>query len=113
VGWSLLHTGGNVSGFATFSYPQSNWGAAVPLENRSAQSYALIFDNTAAVSTGAAIANLTSEEIPVFVTLRNDAGTGIGSDTVRLAPHGHTSFMVDQRYPATAGKRGSIQFDTS
>ncbi|PYS03074.1 MAG: hypothetical protein DMG16_06455 [Acidobacteria bacterium] len=113
MGWSLLQTGGNVSGFATFRYPPLNWAALVPLENRSAPSYALVFDNTDGISTGAAIANLTSESITVFVTVRNDVGAGIGTDTIQLSPRGHTAFMLDQRYPFTAAKRGSIQFDTS
>ena len=37
----------------------------------------------------------------------------IGTDTIQLSPRGHTAFMLDQRYPFTAAKRGSIQFDTS
>jgi streptogramin lyase len=110
VGWAVLQGGGNVSGVATFSDPASNWAAAVPLENRNAEAYELVFDNTSAVSTGVAIANLTSETIEVFVALRDDGGNGIGSDTITLMPEGHASFMLDQQYAATAGKRGTIEF---
>ena len=45
--------------------------------------------------------------------VRNDAGTIIATDTLNLAANGHLAFtLATDKYPATAGIRGTIEFDT-
>jgi len=112
VGWSLLHTGGKVGGYAVFTNTVSNWQAAVPIETRNASSYLLAFDNTGSLSTGLAIANLSSLAANINVTIRNDSGTALDTQVINVPPQGHTSFMLSSVYPSTAGIRGTIQFDT-
>jgi subtilase family serine protease len=59
VGWAQLSTGGAVNGFAIFENSNGQ-EAVVPLETRDAPSYLLAFDDTGALATGLAIANLAT-----------------------------------------------------
>ena len=116
VGAGQLLSNGNVSGFGIFSNPKVHWNAVVPLETRNASKYILAFDNTAPLTTGVAVANLTAQAANVPVIIRDDTGTQIGSSTtISLSALGHTSFMLDPPppgFPVTKGKRGTIEFDT-
>ena len=44
--------------------------------------------------------------------IRDDTGAQIGTPLLNLPAHGHTSFMLTQNYAITAGKRGTVEFDT-
>lgn len=112
VGWSRLNASGNVGGYALFTDSFSNWQAAVPLETINASSYLLAFDNTGQLSTGLALANLSTQAANVNVILRNDSGTEIGTEVISVPAQGQTSFMLNSVYPVTAGIRGTVEFDT-
>jgi len=57
----------------------------------------------------ASCAALTSN---AWALLSSSGGT-IASDTIALSANGHYAFtLVSDRYPGTAGIRGTIQFDT-
>ena len=112
VGWAQLLTGGDTSGFAIFKYQPSGQEAVVPLETRNADSYLLAFDNTGALATGLAVANAASQAASIPVIVRDDSGAQIGTDSISLAVMGHTSFMLADQEPSTAGKRGTVEFDT-
>ena len=46
------------------------------------------------------------------MTVRDDTGATIATDTITLAPNGHTQFtLVSDKYSATANIRGTIEFD--
>jgi len=113
TGWAELETNGSVSAFAVFQY-QSLSGdqqeAVVPLESRNATSYMLPFNNTNGYSDGIALANLSTSPVTVAATLR-DAETGdtILSGTLELPAHGHTSFMLTDRFPLAAGIAGTLE----
>jgi hypothetical protein len=79
---------------------------------RNANAYALAFDNTDGLMTGLALANPSNqaESIPVF--LRDDTGASLGQATINLPAHGHMSLMLIDNYSVTAGKRGTVEFDT-
>jgi hypothetical protein len=111
-GWASLSVSGSVGGFAIFRYNPSGQEAGVPLEARTASSYFLAFDNTGGVSTGVALANVSSNVADIPVVIRDDAGFSLGTATIDLAARGHTSFMLADSYPVTTGKRGTIEFDT-
>ena len=111
-GWAQLLSTGNVSGFGIFSNAALRWNAAVPLETRSAASYILPFDNTGALATGIAVANVATAPASMPVVIRDDTGVQIDSASITLAAQGHDSFMLNAQYPKTAGKRGTIEFDT-
>jgi hypothetical protein len=111
-GAAQLSTDGGINGFAILRDRFNNWEAAVPLETRNAASYLLAFDNSGGLATGLAVANLSAQPANVQVTVRDDTGTQIGSALISLPGLGHTSFMLDQNYPITAAKRGTVEFDT-
>lgn len=112
VGWGQMTTNGGITGFGTFSNPTFGWNAVVPLETRNASSYLLAFDNTNSVATGLALANVVSESAGINVIIRDDTGAQIGKSTISLPSQGHTSFLLNQQYPVTANRRGTIEFDT-
>ena len=101
-----------VGGFIRFIYAPTGQEAIVPLETRNAASYTLAFDNTNGVATGVALANVSSLSVTVPVTIRNDAGTTIGSGTIPLLLSGHSSFTLTDRFAETANQSGTVEFDT-
>ncbi|MGA2434367.1 MAG: hypothetical protein ABSG25_03685, partial [Bryobacteraceae bacterium] len=73
------------------------------------------FDNTGTLATGLAIANMAAQAASVSVVIRDATGAQIGTGSISLPVHGHTSFMLTdaaQGFPATAGIRGTISFVT-
>jgi len=115
TGSSQLLTSGNIGAFAIFTYTPSGQAAVVPLETRNASSYLLPFDDTGQISTGLAIANVAASAADVNVILRDDTGAQIGTGSITLPAQGHTSLMLTDTingFPVTAGKRGTVEFDT-
>ena len=112
TGSAQVLTSGSINGFAIFRVTSSGQEAVVPLETRNASSYFLAFDNTAGISTGVALANRASTAASVPIVIRDDAGASLGSGTIPLAANGHASFVLANSYAATAGKRGTVKFDT-
>ena len=110
VGWAKMEGAGNIGGYGVFTNSKTNWEAVVPLVSTGAISYVLPFDNTGSLSTGLAVANLSSQAASVSVVIRNDRGLQIDNETIPLRPLGHTSFMLAANYAVTAGIRGTIEF---
>lgn len=112
IGWGAFASTGAVSGFAIFRFPALNWNAVVPLESRNAPLYLLAFDNTGALATGVAIANLSSNPANVNMVFRDDNGTQLDAAAITLPAHGHNSFMLNTTYVKTNSIRGTVEFDT-
>ena len=115
--WAQVQASNVVNGFSIFKN-QSGQEAVVPLETRNAPSYLMAFDNTGQIATGLAIANVVAN-IPdagsIPAVIRDDTGAEIGTGFISLTPQGHNSFMLTDPtsgFPATAGKRGTVEFDT-
>jgi hypothetical protein len=99
-----------VSGFVIFRH--NNQEAVVPLESRNSLGYIIPFDNTNG-ATGIAVNAVSSQQVSVPVTVRNDAGAALYNDTITLAPNGHYAFTLGtERYPGTRTIRGTIEFIT-
>ncbi len=110
TGSAQLGTAGHISGFVIFRH--NNQEAVVPLESRNASAYILAFDNTGGTFTGVAVNAVSTQGVNVPVIVRDDSGAQITTDTLNLAPNGHTQFtLVTDKYPATANIRGTIEFD--
>ena len=112
LGSAQLLIDGNIGGFIIFRYNPTGQEAAVPLQVPSAASYTLSFDNTGGLGTGVAVANISNQAGSVPVTVRDDTGAVLATDSIRLAGSGHFSFALSDRYPSAAQHRGTIQFQT-
>lgn len=112
VGWMKLHGTGSMTGFAVFRQKVGDreQEAVVPLETRDARSYILWFDNTSGYTTSVAICNEQSATALIVVTIRDDTGRTLQTIYLQLPAHGHTAFALPTRYSATAGIRGTIEF---
>jgi hypothetical protein len=71
------------------------------------------FDNTSGYVTGMAFANLSPTPVDVAVTVWDENGVQIGSQTFTVAAAGHTSFAVPAQIALTAGRRGIVRFQSS
>ena len=110
TGSAQLTTTGRISGFVIFRH--NNQEAVVPLESRNANAFILAFDNTNGMFTGVAMNAVSTQQAQVPVIVRDDTGAQIATDTLSLAPNGHTQFtLVTDKYAATANIRGTIEFD--
>ena len=113
VGSAQLSATGAVDGFAIFHQIPTSQEAVVPLETRNAGSYLLAYDNTGGIVLGVAVANLSSQAANINVVLRDDTGAQIGTPSpIALTSNQHKSFVLSAQFPATANKRGTIEFDT-
>src|SRR5258708_36324189 len=85
----------------------------VPLESRTANAFVLAFDNTNGTATGVAINSVSTQAVSIPVVIRDDTGTQIGTGSIPLPANGHSAFTVAvDKFPVTAGIRGTIEFDT-
>ena len=84
----------------------------MPLETRNASAYLVSFDNTNGFVAGVALANTSSQNGKVGVIIRDDTGAILQSNTIALEGLGHTSFVLSSSYGFTAGRRGTVEFDT-
>ncbi len=112
IGSAQLAGTGALDGFAIFHLIPGSQEAVVPMETRNAGSYILAFDNTGGVVLGVAIQNVAAQNGNVGIVIRDDTGAQIGTDAIAMLASGHTSFVLSTQYPATANKRGTIQFNT-
>jgi hypothetical protein len=114
TGSAQLTTSGNVSGMAIFRYNINGQEAVVPLESRNAKAYVLAYDNTGGTATGVAVSSQSPLAALIPVVLRDDTGAevGTGGGEIVLSANGHSSFVLSTEFAATAGIRGTIEFDT-
>ena len=110
VGSAQLTTTGNISGFEIFRWTTFGQEASVPLETRTPNSFELVFDDTNGLTTGVALANQNAAAGNVTARIFDDAGTLLQTLSINLASRGHTSFMLPDKYAATANKRGMVEF---
>lgn len=117
VGWADVRSSTPVSGFAIF---RQKHGSGVdsegtsPLQSLFAPSFLQPMDNQIGFSTGVALVNLAADQEAVLTAIVYDEnGAEIARENFTLPPNGHTSFSVPAKYPALAGKRGFIEFQTN
>ena len=115
VGWAQVQTNGALGGFAVFNQAigNTNQQADVPLDTSNSGDYVVPFDNTNGSSTAMALANISAQAVTAAISIRNDAGNVILSDTITLPAMGHRSFTLADRYGSiTAQRRGTLEFTT-
>jgi sugar lactone lactonase YvrE len=114
-GWAQVQTNGVLGGFAVFSQAMGNTNqqAEVPLDTSYSGDYVVPFDNTNGSSTAIALANISAQAVTATISISNDAGAVMLSDTVTLPPMAHRSFTLADRYGSvTAQRRGTLEFTT-
>ncbi|MGD0499911.1 MAG: putative Ig domain-containing protein [Bryobacteraceae bacterium] len=110
--WARLQSNGGITGFARFNWTVGGGvqEAVVPLESRTPSSFVVWYDHTDGFATGMALANMAATGANVAATVRDDTGAVLATDSFPLSAYGHTAFMVGDKFPATALKRGTIEF---
>lgn len=87
--------------------------AVVPVSSLADSKLTFPFDNSAGFLTGIAIVNGSTSAIPVTATIRNEDGSLLMQEVFPLGGRSKVVFVVPERYPATAGRRGSIELTTT
>ena len=110
AGWAQIEASDEIGGLAVFRQRiagQPDFEAAVPFTVPQARLISS-FDNLNGFATGIAIVNNTGGPITVVLGFREEGGLDLGTRVVVLNDRAHTSFALADRFPETAGKRGSV-----
>ncbi len=116
-GWARLDksTGDTIAGMAIFRQRvdgRPDQEAVVPIVNQFSTQFVLLYDNTA-FTTAVALANPSGRAVSFPVNIRNEEGAIVDRQTLSLPAFGHTAFTTPDTWRATAGRRGSIEFNTA
>lgn len=113
VGWAEILHSGPVSGYAMFEHLKSP-GVPADLLPALTPSILMPFDNTNGCKVGVALMNGdAAAPASVTVTIWDADWKQLQTASFDLAPSGHLSFMLAERYPAVAGCAGLIEFATA
>jgi hypothetical protein len=123
VGWAEV-AGESLDGFAIFRYTPQNGPASegtVPLQKvpgpassaSPSSSLRLPYDDTAGSVMGVALANSSTFSTTITAIIFDENGMQLGTQNIRIAGNGHTSFVLPNQIPLTAGRRGIVQFVTA
>jgi virginiamycin B lyase len=114
TGWAEVVSATSLSGYGVFHYtsPQGiESEGTVPMDGDLESGFVLPFEATNQFGMGVALTNLASSQTTtVKITLWDENGAALAGTNVDLPPAGHTSFMLNDRIPATANTRGFLQF---
>jgi sugar lactone lactonase YvrE len=115
TGWAEILSSDNLNGFAVFQTAASGTGSAgtSPLQTTAQAKVDLPYDNTGGYETDFALANLANVATTVNVAVMDAAGVNRWTYVLTLPANGHASFSVPNQFPATAGRQGLIQFQSS
>jgi len=115
-GWAGIYTNGNVGASAILLVAGGPWaGSGVMIPGTAARHnrFSLAFDHTDSAVIGLAIVNPLGTSINVTVTFRGEDGALIVADTFNMGSRAHRSIVLSSSYPATAGRRGTIDISTT
>ena len=118
-GWALLvkdNSTDPIGGMAVFRQKlagNQEAEAVVPVVSQFDGHFVLIFDNTNGYVTGMAIANPSSRSVVATADVLDEFGKLIAQETLSLNSFTHQAFSVADEWTSTAGRRGSIEFQTS
>ena len=115
VGWADISSSGPVGGYAIFRQTPTTGSPSegtVPLQTTFPSTVTLPYDNTGGFIMGVALANLSSSTANVTVIIWDDSGNQLGTQNMSIAGNGHTSFVLPNQMPLSAGERGIMQFQS-
>jgi hypothetical protein len=84
--------------------------AAVPAVVPLGKTLNLPFDTAEGSDTAFALVNAADSETPLKITLRNESGRLLSSETLTLAGRHRLAFSFAERFPSFVGDRGVIEF---
>lgn len=116
-GWARIQSSAALQGFAVYRQRQPSGidqEASVPLLSERQPRFLLPFDQTAGQSSAIAIANVCDPAASILASVNDDTGTPIASSDLGTWPSmGHDAFVLSSALPATAGRRGTVEFSAS
>ncbi len=116
VGWAEVLSSGKVSGFAVLRSTPTNdkpSEATVTLQASTLPTMTLAYDHVGGYALGVALTNLATGTASVDALIWDENGVYLGAQQISIPANGHTSFVLGERIPSTAGKRGTIQFQNT
>lgn len=109
-GWAEVRCSGPLMGYATFDYWASS-GVTTCLLYDFPATFLLLYDHTEGRKVGVALANADhTSSASVAARIWDDSWTPLGAEEIPLPASGHASFLLADRFPVTADKRGTIEF---
>jgi len=113
-GWASFSVTGSVGGFAVFQRATGEGQiqeAAIPLGVAAGEAWMVPFDHTGGRVSGLALTNPSgAAAVTVDYVLRDEAGVELKRGTVvDLAREGHTAFVLPEKIPETAGRKGVLE----
>jgi IS1 family transposase len=111
-GWADVLSPGTLSGFEIFRWNQNNTVSegTVPLQTQFPPLITIPYDDTNNFFMGVALTTLSPYLAPVTAIMFDENGNQLGTQSLTLPPNGHTSFLLANQFPLTAGKLGNVQF---
>jgi len=108
--WAQITANGAITGFGIYTYtsPQGvRSEVSVPIEQPAHAELTVPFDNENGNRTGLALLNASEARPDALVaSIWDRTGEFLGTATIPLAGSRHTAFMVPEKFPVTAGRRG-------
>lgn len=116
-GWARLQAPPSLRGFAVYRQRQSSGidqEASVPLLAERSSRFLLPFDQTAGQTAAVALANICNPAANLLAAAFDEAGAPIATAELGAWPAlGHDTFVLPSILPATAGRRGLVEFVAS
>ena len=114
AGWAEVACTGPLAGYAAYDSPSAR-AVTAELVSVLEPSFLLPFDNTEGCRVGVALVNPgkpegESDAASIVATIWDDEWRELGAKDLRLPANGHASFMLEDKLPLTAGRRGLIEF---
>ena len=106
----------HVGASAIFRVSAAPWTGSeviIPADPARNNRFSLAFDHTDSAVIGLAMVNPLGSLIAVTVTFRGEDGGVIVTDTFNMGGRNHRAIVTTNSYPATVGKRGTIEISTT
>lgn len=115
-GWADMTSTKLISGLAVFRQTvtgRPDQEAAV-LATSPVSRFLLPYDNTQGFVSSMALVNTNATQSRgTTITPRDEAGVALPGNTINLPPLGHNAFVMSERIPSIAGRRGVADFSSS
>jgi hypothetical protein len=117
-GWAVFEpSDAKVQGLAVFRQRvpgRNDVEATVPTDNQLHQKQYMVFDNTEGFVMGVALANPSPlHTLRINAHFYDQNGKEFHSEIFTMGTRTHTAFTLPDRFPETAGKKGSLLFEAT